>query len=103
MNEVELDNVLVHQKNEIMLLIHSQDLDRMQRALDRLDMLAELWCNSTYHYKGKECCQLIRDYCLQLRQDTRNWKRRDRINAIWQEAGVMWDRFFKAEQAWKAA
>lgn len=103
MNVAELDNMLVHQKNEILLLIHSRDLDRMQRALDRLDAVAELWCNSRYHYKGKECCQQIRDTCLAMRQETRNWKRRDRINAVWQEAGLLWEKFWRAEQAWKAA
>lgn len=106
MDNATLDNTLMHQKDTILALINSDEGDRashLEEALDRLDTLHELWVNANYHYKGKELAALVHREGTALLEDTRQWKRKERLSRIAQRAYALSYKFWQAEAAWKAA
>lgn len=106
MNNATLDNTLMHQKDTILALINSDEGDRasnLEQALDQLDTLNELWVNANYHYKGKELAVIVHREATALLEDTKNWKRRERLDRLVRRAYALSYKFWAAEAAWKAA
>ncbi len=105
MTDAQLDNVLIHQKDTIFSLINSDGGDRaanLEQALDRLDTHYEFWVEANYHYKGKELAVAVHREATALLEDTKNWKRRERLDRLVRRAYALSYKFWAAEAAWKA-
>ena len=64
--ECQLSNELVHQKDELLRLVHVGTVDAYQRALTCLEFVAPLWAQQGYGYKVRE----IKSRCqFQINQD----------------------------------
>lgn len=98
MTESELDNTLVHQKDAIRKKILS---GQISAALDTLEGLYELWCKATYHYKGRECCQLAESELQTAKDTTKNWRRKRLLEGLIERARLLGQRYFNAEHEWK--
>lgn len=95
-----IDNILVHQKDSVLDTLNGDGdaAHQMEVALRMLEHFRELWIAHNYHYKGREICERIRRDCG---EDTRNWKRRNRLQRIAAKAGAMEAEFWAAEVLWK--
>lgn len=96
-DEATLDNCLVHQKDAIYAIINGKGdkAQRLERALERLDILKELWIAAGASYTGREIAERIRLRCREL--DTCNVKRKERLERIFQRAMSLESEFWAAE------
>lgn len=101
MGSLDMDNVLIHQKDDIFELIRRNTLDDLRIALRELKLLQELWCIENYHYKGRELCGIIKAKLTDAYWDTKNWKRRKKIGDLMIESTDLEKQYWDAECAWK--
>lgn len=91
--ESDLDNILVHQKDNILRLINAEDWDK---AIFALEVVEELWIATGYGYKGFELSERIhKELCHKL--DGCGHRTTHETNTVRREKAVhILNRFYQA-------
>ena len=84
-------------KNEMLNLIHVTDentfLENCQQLINFLSTSAHLWQRINYSYKAKELAQQLRQRCDEILDATKNWKRRNKVEALKMDAWRLVDQY----------
>ena len=91
-HKMNLDNILVHQKDGILSLVA---LGKYERAIFALETLQELWEECNYGYKLREIVKRI-DFELWRDTSGQHWKKRKQIEATRELLKEKFPRYFAA-------